>query len=99
MVAKFGRTTTNETIEISHAEEAWKKNFNDGKKLISYIDALYFRTCRHKPELSVTSYRILDVLHFILKIRKHCNGFRKRLAMALTNVGLETRQGYAIITL
>src|SRR5258706_325744 len=33
------KTKTNEIIEISHEEEAWKKNFKDGKKLISYIDA------------------------------------------------------------
>lgn len=39
VVAKFGKTKTNEIIEISHEEDAWKKNFKDGKKLISYIDA------------------------------------------------------------
>ncbi len=39
VVSKFGKTKTNEIIEISHEEEAWKKNFKDGKKLISYIDA------------------------------------------------------------
>jgi hypothetical protein len=26
-------------IEISHEEEAWEKNFKQGRKLISYIDA------------------------------------------------------------
>lgn len=39
VVSKFGNTKTNEIIEISHEEEAWKKNFRDGKKIISYIDA------------------------------------------------------------
>lgn len=39
VVSKFGKTNTKEIIEISHEEEAWKKNFHDGKKLISYIDA------------------------------------------------------------
>lgn len=39
VVSKFGKTNTKEIIEISHEEEAWQKNFSDGKKLISYIDA------------------------------------------------------------
>lgn len=39
VVSKFGKTNTKEIIEISHEEEAWEKNFKDGKKLISYIDA------------------------------------------------------------
>lgn len=39
VVAKFGKTKTNEIVEISHEEEAWKNNFKEGKKLISYIDA------------------------------------------------------------
>ena len=39
VVAKFGKINTKEIIEISHEEEAWQKNFRDGKKLISYIDA------------------------------------------------------------
>jgi uncharacterized phage-associated protein/DNA-binding transcriptional regulator YiaG len=39
VASKFGDTKTNEIIEISHEEEAWEKNFKDGKKLISYIDA------------------------------------------------------------
>lgn len=39
VASKFGETKTNEIIEISHEEEAWEKNFKDGKKLISYIDA------------------------------------------------------------
>jgi len=39
VVAKFGKTRTDEIIEISHGEEAWEKNFKNGKSLISYIDA------------------------------------------------------------
>lgn len=39
VVTKFKKAKTPEIIEISHKEEVWKKNFNGGKKLISYIDA------------------------------------------------------------
>ena len=39
VISKFGKTKTNEIIEISHEEETWEKNFKNGKKLISYIDA------------------------------------------------------------
>lgn len=39
VVSKFGETNTREIIDISHGEEAWQKNFRDGKKLISYMDA------------------------------------------------------------
>lgn len=39
VVAKFKKVKTNEIIEISHEEEAWEKNFKNGKRLISYIDA------------------------------------------------------------
>jgi len=39
VVTKFGKTNTKEIIEISHEEDAWQKNFENGKKLISYIDA------------------------------------------------------------
>lgn len=36
---RFGHTNTKQIIGISHEEEPWKKNFKDGRKLISYIDA------------------------------------------------------------
>ncbi len=39
VVSKFKKAKTPEIIEISHKEEVWKKNFDGGKKLISYIDA------------------------------------------------------------
>lgn len=39
VVSKLGKNNTKEIIEISHKEKVWQKNFNDGKKLISYIDA------------------------------------------------------------
>lgn len=39
VVSKFKRTKTPEMVEISHKEDVWKKCFDDGKKLISYIDA------------------------------------------------------------
>ena len=39
VVSKFGETNTREIIDISHGEEAWQRNFRDGKKLISYMDA------------------------------------------------------------
>lgn len=39
VATKFRQVKTNDIIEISHKEEAWKKNFKDGKRLISYIDA------------------------------------------------------------
>ncbi|MFM9839105.1 MAG: type II toxin-antitoxin system antitoxin SocA domain-containing protein [Cyclobacteriaceae bacterium] len=39
VVAKFKKVKTNEIIELSHKEEAWEKNFKNGKRLISYIDA------------------------------------------------------------
>ena len=44
IVAKFGDTATNAIIEISHQEEAWERNYRDGKKLISYIDAFKLKT-------------------------------------------------------
>ena len=33
---KFGSVSRNEIVEMSHEEEGWIKNFNDGKKLIEY---------------------------------------------------------------
>lgn len=39
VVAKFKSVKTNDIIEISHKEEAWEKNFKNGKQLISYIGA------------------------------------------------------------
>ncbi len=39
VVSKFKKVKTNEIIEISHREEAWKKNFKNGKSLINYLDA------------------------------------------------------------
>lgn len=39
VVTKFKKVKTNEIIQISHKEEAWARNFKNGKKLISYIDA------------------------------------------------------------
>lgn len=35
----FKDASTNEIIELSHKEEAWKQNFENGRKLINYIDA------------------------------------------------------------
>lgn len=43
VVSKFGKTKTHEIIGISHTEKAWERNFKDGKKLISYIDAFTLR--------------------------------------------------------
>jgi putative zinc finger/helix-turn-helix YgiT family protein len=39
VVSKFKKAKTPEIIEISHKEEVWKKNFDGGRKLISYVDA------------------------------------------------------------
>lgn len=39
VVSKFGKTNTKKIIDISHEEEAWQKNFHDGKKMISYLEA------------------------------------------------------------
>ena len=39
VLAKFKNVKTSEIIELSQKEQAWEKNFKDGKKLISYIDA------------------------------------------------------------
>jgi putative zinc finger/helix-turn-helix YgiT family protein len=39
VVAKFKNVKTNDIIELSHKEEAWEKNFKNGRKLISYIEA------------------------------------------------------------
>lgn len=39
VLEKFKNVKTSEIIELSHKEEAWEKNFKDGKKLISYIEA------------------------------------------------------------
>ena len=39
VAAKFKSVKTNDIIELSHKEEAWEKNFKNGKKLISYIEA------------------------------------------------------------
>ena len=39
VVAKFKKFSTDQIIKLSHEEEAWEKNFKNGKKLISYIDA------------------------------------------------------------
>jgi len=39
VVKKFKKISTSEIISISHKEEAWEKNFHNGKKLISYIEA------------------------------------------------------------
>jgi putative zinc finger/helix-turn-helix YgiT family protein len=33
---RFGKTDTNDIIDISHEERGWKENFQAGKKLISY---------------------------------------------------------------
>lgn len=39
IVLRFGKMTTDEIVNISHEEEAWKKNFENGKKLISYRES------------------------------------------------------------
>ncbi len=39
VVSKFKKAKTPEMVEISHQEDVWRRNFDDGKKLISYIDA------------------------------------------------------------
>lgn len=36
---KFAGTTTQEMIDISHTEKAWKDNFSNGKQLINYLYA------------------------------------------------------------
>lgn len=36
---RFKITSTTEIIEISHAEEVWKRNFSNGKNLISYLES------------------------------------------------------------
>jgi len=33
---RFGKTATNDIIDISHKEKAWEENFKAGKQLISY---------------------------------------------------------------
>ena len=35
---KFKKTYSQGIVDLSHEEEAWKKNFTNGKKIISYID-------------------------------------------------------------
>jgi len=39
VVSKLKKYNTNDIIKLSHEEEAWEKNFSNGKRLISYIDA------------------------------------------------------------
>jgi DNA-binding transcriptional regulator YiaG/uncharacterized phage-associated protein len=39
IVAKFRKVKTNQIIDLSHKENAWEKNFNNGKSLINYLDA------------------------------------------------------------
>jgi uncharacterized phage-associated protein len=39
VVSRFRKTGTKEIVDISHEEEAWERNFKNGKKLISYIEA------------------------------------------------------------
>ena len=36
---KFKDTSTKEIIDISHTEEAWKRNYNNGRNLISYLES------------------------------------------------------------
>lgn len=36
VVKRFGKTATNDIINISHKEKAWEENFKAGKQLISY---------------------------------------------------------------
>ncbi len=36
---RFIHTSTKEIIEISHSEEVWKRNFTNGKNLISYLES------------------------------------------------------------
>lgn len=36
---KFKETSTKDIIEISHKEEVWKRNFENGKNLISYLES------------------------------------------------------------
>lgn len=38
VVTTFGKMSTDKIIEVSHEEEAWKRNFEDGKKVISYLE-------------------------------------------------------------
>jgi putative zinc finger/helix-turn-helix YgiT family protein len=42
---KFGLKSTSEMIELSHQEEAWKKNYYNGKSLISYTEAFNLLNC------------------------------------------------------
>jgi uncharacterized phage-associated protein len=44
VVKKFKQTSTREIIEISHQEEAWEKNFKNGKSLINYLGAFKLET-------------------------------------------------------
>lgn len=39
VAAKFKNIKTSDIVGISHQETAWEKNFKNGKKLISYLDA------------------------------------------------------------
>ena len=34
---RFSKTSTSDMIKVSHKEKGWKENYNNGKKLISYI--------------------------------------------------------------
>lgn len=43
IVVRFGKMTTDEIIDVSHQEEAWKKNFENGKKLISYRESFHLK--------------------------------------------------------
>jgi transcriptional regulator with XRE-family HTH domain len=38
VVTVFGKMTTEKIVNVSHGEEAWKKNFEQGKKVISYLE-------------------------------------------------------------
>jgi len=39
VVSRFKTIKTSDIVTISHQEQAWEKNFKNGKKLISYLDA------------------------------------------------------------
>jgi uncharacterized phage-associated protein len=39
VVIRFGKMTTDEIIDISHEEDAWRKSFENGKSLISYRES------------------------------------------------------------
>lgn len=43
VVVRFGKMTTDEIIAISHEEEAWRKNFENRKKLISYRESFHLK--------------------------------------------------------